>query len=58
LAQTNTDECIMIGDALDVDILGAMRAGWDQVYYNPGKLQHDMKPTFEISHMEDLKAIL
>ena len=28
-------ECLMIGDSWEVDILGAMETGMDQVYYNP-----------------------
>jgi len=48
---------IMIGDALEIDIMGAQNAGWDQVYYNPAKLVHDRKPTYEIHHLEDLLTI-
>ena len=28
---------LMIGDAIDIDILGAINAGWDTAYYNPKK---------------------
>jgi putative hydrolase of the HAD superfamily len=54
---TDTKECIMIGDALEIDILGARNAGWDQVYYNPGALPHKQKPTHEIAHLEELLNI-
>ena len=57
IAQTNIDECIMIGDAIDIDILGAINAGWDQVYYNPAQLPHNRKPTYEVSSMEELLKI-
>ena len=57
VADTNTDESIIIGDAIDVDILGAINAGWDSVYYNPARLSHDRKPTYEITHMEELMRI-
>lgn len=43
------EHSVMMGDALDIDILGAYNAGWDQVYYNPLKTTHDRKPTYEIS---------
>lgn len=52
------EESIMIGDAIDVDILGASNAGWDQVYYNPEKIKHDRKPTYEVHCMSELKSIL
>ena len=51
-------QCLMIGDALDVDICGARNAGWDQVYYNPAKLHHSEKVTYEISTLKELTAIL
>ena len=56
-ANTNTDECIMIGDAIDIDILGAINAGWDQVYYNPNNIQHNRNPTYEVKSMEELLNI-
>jgi putative hydrolase of the HAD superfamily len=43
------DECLMLGDALDIDILGAANVGWHQVFYNPKKETHPKKPTYEIS---------
>jgi putative hydrolase of the HAD superfamily len=51
------DESIMIGDALDIDILGAFYAGWDQVYYNPARKPHTHKPTFEVTNLSELLAI-
>lgn len=51
------DSSIMIGDALDIDILGAYNAGWDQVYYNPHKKLHDRKPTYEIACFSELMTI-
>lgn len=51
------DDSIMIGDALEVDIMGALNAGWDVVYYNPAKTPHDRKLTYEVSCLSELKAI-
>lgn len=48
------EESIMIGDALDVDILGAINAGWDQVYFNPAKHAHDKQPTYEVACLSEL----
>lgn len=50
-------ESIMIGDAIDIDILGAINAGWDTVYYNPHRTPHQRKPTYEIVHLEELIKI-
>lgn len=58
LTGATTDECIMIGDALDIDIAGAMNAGWKQVYFNYAKLPHDKKPTYEICSLKELLNIL
>jgi putative hydrolase of the HAD superfamily len=51
------DESIMIGDALEIDVLGALNAGWDQVYYNPAKKEHSHSPTYEVHQLNDLMAI-
>ncbi|MGZ8544485.1 MAG: YjjG family noncanonical pyrimidine nucleotidase [Flavisolibacter sp.] len=51
-------ESIMIGDGLDVDVLGAMNAGMDQVHVNFNDAPQDLKPTYTIRNLEELKAIL
>jgi len=51
------EESIMIGDAIDIDILGAINAGWDQVYFNPKKLAHNRKPTYEVACLSDLMKV-
>lgn len=51
------DESIMIGDALEIDILGALYAGWDQAYYNPARTPHRHKPTYEVTSLAELKDI-
>ena len=56
--QTTTDECLMIGDGLAVDILGAREAGWDTLYFNPGRIAHEEKPTFEVDCLSQLLTIL
>lgn len=52
-----THNCIMIGDALEIDVKGALNAGWDQVYYNPAKIAHDRTPTYEVHCFSDLMGI-
>jgi len=58
--QTQADPAssIMIGDNLDVDILGARNAQMDQVYFNPERVQHADEPTFEIHCLSELLEIL
>jgi putative hydrolase of the HAD superfamily len=51
-------DCLMIGDALDIDVLGAMRVGMDCVYYNPKRTPHKEKPTYEVAHLEELMTII
>ena len=56
-AGADVESSIMIGDAIDVDILGAINVGMDTVYYNPHKKPHERKPTYEITHLEELMKI-
>lgn len=49
---------LMIGDALDVDILGAQNVGMHSVYFNPNRLAHHDEPTYEIHCLSELKNIL
>jgi len=51
-------ESLMIGDELEIDIVGARNFGIDQVYFNPKHLQHSEKVTYEIPALLDLKAFL
>lgn len=57
LANANVEESIMIGDAVDVDILGAINAGWDTVYFNPHNKPHERQPTYEIKSLKELMEI-
>jgi len=52
------NESLMIGDDLEVDILGAKTCGMDQVFFNPEKVTHDQIVTFEITDLLELKEIL
>lgn len=51
------EESIMIGDTLDVDILGAMNAGMDQVHVNFNNSPQDLTPTYSVSSLKELKEI-
>jgi putative hydrolase of the HAD superfamily len=56
-AKAKTKQSIMIGDHLDIDIVGARNAGMDQIYFNPKKLVHKEQITFEIDCLSKLKEI-
>ena len=47
----------MIGDTLDVDVLGAQQAGIDQVYFSPTPAV-GIQPTYTIQSLHELKEIL
>lgn len=51
-------ECLMIGDDLEVDIIGAKKYGIDTAWYNPAGLKSETNPTYTISNMRDLRKIL
>ena len=57
-AKAKVGECIMIGDGLEVDVLGAQKAGWDAVYFNPKKTEHKEVITHEIDSLSQLKNFL
>ena len=53
-------ECLMIGDSFQSDIVGATRAGIDAVFFNPDQRKQDIsiKPKYEIQDLCELKGIL
>jgi putative hydrolase of the HAD superfamily len=50
-------ESIMLGDNIEVDILGAMNAGIDQVFINHNNLAIDIKPTYVVNTLKELDEI-
>lgn len=57
-ANARKSESLMIGDNWDIDILGAKEFGIDQVYFNPHRIEHLEKATYEIYLFEELQDIL
>jgi putative hydrolase of the HAD superfamily len=55
---TDPKSCLMIGDNLEADIIGAQNAGIDQVFFNPEKRPHPLKVTYEISCLSELQQLL
>ncbi|MFN8208153.1 MAG: YjjG family noncanonical pyrimidine nucleotidase [Bacteroidales bacterium] len=56
--QARKTESLMIGDDLEVDVMGARNYGIDQVYYNPGGLVHHEAVSYEIRSLAELRNIL
>ena len=56
-ADASVHESIMIGDNLDADIRGAMGAGLDTVFVNHINASTEIKPTFTITHLNELENI-
>jgi putative hydrolase of the HAD superfamily len=51
---------IMIGDSLSSDIRGGVNFGIDTCWFNPSVAPNptELKPTYEIRSLEELKRIL
>jgi putative hydrolase of the HAD superfamily len=56
-AVADPSHSIMIGDDAEVDILGAKRAGIDQVFVNYQRKEIGFTPTYTIYSLEELLAI-
>lgn len=57
-ANASAEESLMMGDDIDVDILGARNIGMDQVYCNYDQIPHNSDITFEIFSFSELQNIL
>jgi len=53
----NPSESIMLGDSIEVDIIGAMNAGIDQVFINHLDIPIDIKPTYVVRSLKELEEI-
>jgi putative hydrolase of the HAD superfamily len=51
-------ETIMIGDNPNSDILGAIRANIDNVYFDPHQKGIEHQPTYTIRHLKELEGLL
>ena len=47
----------MIGDSVEVDIIGAINAGIDQVYVNHLGIDTEIKPTYTVGSLKELENI-
>ena len=53
-------DCIVIGDSLTSDMLGAVNAGMDSIWYNPGHAENPehLPITYEAANYADILRIL
>ncbi|MFD2033341.1 YjjG family noncanonical pyrimidine nucleotidase [Belliella marina] len=54
----NNQDVVMIGDNPNSDILGAINANIDQVYFDPHGKGIEVKPTYMIKHLKELEGLL
>lgn len=58
LAKVQAHEALMIGDNLEIDVRGAVNAGWNSVHYNPIAIQSTNQDFLEIKNLLELKNLL
>lgn len=52
------EDCLMVGDSISSDILGAKSVGMSSCWFNRFNAKSDVKPDIEITKIEDLLPIL
>lgn len=57
-AGCESSSCLMIGDNLDADILGASNSLIDTVFYNPKNAKFNLYVNYEIKCLKELQEIL
>ena len=57
-AHATTEESLVIGDEMAVDIDGARAAGIDQAFFNPNGIEVEGERTFEVKRLVELIGIL
>jgi putative hydrolase of the HAD superfamily len=57
LANASREESIMIGDSYEADVIGAIEAGIEAVFFNEHNITVE-KPVLQVNHLLELKNIL
>lgn len=57
LADAAVEECLMIGDSISADMVGARAIGMDHAHYAPEEAP-DPLATFRLKHLDDLRPLL
>lgn len=59
VAGATTENCIMVGDLFDTDIVGASGVGMEQIFYNRKGLDTlPFEPTYKVTNLLQIKEIL
>lgn len=53
----SVDECIMIGDTIEKDVIGPNKFGIDSIYYNPENKEYDKEKILSINSFEKIKEM-
>ena len=56
IGTTNKDECLMIGDTLSSDIMGALNAGWQAIHLSPEGIQHK-EPVITVKSLKEIEEL-
>ncbi len=52
------DKTVYVGDDLVVDVLGAIGAGWQAIYYNPHQVAHNHSMLADVQCLSEIKNVL
>lgn len=44
-------QCLMIGDSLEIDVVGAVDNGWGAIHYNPSRMEHTHHSVVELKEL-------
>ncbi|MDB5031146.1 YjjG family noncanonical pyrimidine nucleotidase [Mucilaginibacter sp.] len=58
LAGVTREECLMIGDSLEADVLGALNFGMDAIYFNPFNAPKPDEVPVQIMNLKELITLL
>lgn len=56
--KVKAENSVMIGDDVDVDVIGSQQCGMKGVYFNPMNIAHKKPVNHEIESLHELKSIL
>lgn len=57
LASTHKNECVMIGDNYEADIVGGLNAGWNAIFLSPTPLEKSLEKLIRIEKLSELKHL-
>lgn len=59
LSKCKAQECLMVGDAPDIDIAGARQMNWQAVWFNPNRETAELSPkAFQVQSLMELPELI